>query len=692
MRRLKFFLLFCTVLAATLWGLRVYPVPFGGALEPARDLLLLGVLLLLTLATGRLILKRFTLFCHTLTEELVFSFGLGCMVFSLLAQALGSFGLLKFPTILLLLSAWGFGVSDHLEYFLASLARAFRPRPHAPAAPAPADGPLAWLSWGALWWTGLALLPLALAPVTFYDSLLYHLAMPQEWLKTGWTLPLAHNLFTWLPHAGELYWSLCLGLDGPNSSLPALFNLSCGVMAGLGLAAAMRRFVPEGNPVLGAALFLSQSVAALAFGALIPDGLMSLLCLLSLLALLNASQDRNHQFKAAWIRLAFLLAGAAVAVKGVALLHALALAPLLGWMAWREKALRRPWLALSCLGLALAPLLPGLAQSAWLTGNPFYPFGLSLFGKEFLRPASASYLASMATYGLAGQPWWRQALLLPWDLTFHAGLLGGDGTLSPLFLGLLPAALLLRPGRELKMAFAYLACFGLLWALTGQVLRYTLGALPAACLLAAFAVGEVRVWARSRGLAFAWELLVGLGLVVAAAQTSLIVVKDFDPVRVSLGLESRQQYLRDRVSYAAAADWAQEHLPADAGILVLGESRTAYLPGRPLAASPFEEHPFSAWLRQSRDVAQLDEKVKEAGCSWVLINQAEWRRLDQGPPPHYDYFDDARERNLFRDWERDGLALKFERDGALLYKVRPRPLPPPPSVEGIGGFPAPFKS
>jgi hypothetical protein len=277
----------------------------------------------------------------------------------------------------------------------------------------------------------------------------------------------------------------------------------------------------------------------------------------------------------------------------------------------------------------ILPLLPWLLRGLLLRGNPFYPFGLALGTHSFLEGASHAYFEVMDSFG---GPWW----LLPWQLFFEPFKLGGGGQLSWLLLALLPAAWAWRYSPVQRSLGLYLVLSALLWCAGPHVLRYTLFAVPAACLLAAHGVQEAETWAASKRWAYAWRTLILLGLFLGAGQCLLIASKDFQPWDVALGLQDPMDYLSGRgVPQAEAGAWIRANGGAKAHVLVLGDARTAYLPGNALAASPFEEHPFKTWASKASSAQDLSAIVRRKGYDFVLLSRAEWSRVEDPVRPFY---------------------------------------------------------
>jgi hypothetical protein len=659
-RRFKFYLSAAFLLATGAAGLLRYPAPLTGGTDLLLSILLLFILCLDLCALGRALLRPFGLLTTSLGEELAFSFGLGTAALSFLAFLLGQAGLLNPWVAYLLLGACAFALSEHLEHFLSALPRLWTSRQAGlrPSRPV--------LFQAAVLWTSLVVAALALAPPIFYDTLLYHLALPQVWAAGGQASPVAGNLFSWLPGAGELAWTFCLLLHGPQLAL--LFNLACGFFLGLALLDAGQRFLPGQRDWLVPAFFFCQPLAALAFGLLDADGLTALHSFLALYAFLRSIGEGQVRLQRGWMRLAALLAGASLVDKPVAALGAAALLVLSLFRLRKEPALRPARLWAVFVLLAVLPLLPWMVRNGLATANPVYPFGVSLGRWEIFHPASRIYAAHLRGYGL--NEGWLGLLSLPFLVTFHAERFGNGGPLSPLYLGLTPLLVFSRLNREMRYVCALLGLALLAWVWQAQVLRYLIPLLPAASLLAASLASSALDLAASRGWSFLLEAVLGFLLLAGAAQTTLVVAKDFNPVRVALGLESHWAYLERKVSYASVAEWAEAKLDPGERTLFLGESRTAYWPGPTLASTVFEPNPLAGWLERSPDAASLAAQARRSEVSYVLVNQAEWKRIESSDGPHYQYAAGPGQARVLSEWMGRWLQLLVTRDGCTLYRLK----------------------
>jgi hypothetical protein len=509
---------------------------------------------------------------------------------------------------------------------------------------------------------------LCLAPVTFYDALVYHLALPQRAAASGFSLPLEGNLYSWLPGGAERLWTLCILLDGGGTAwrLAALFNLSLCLALALALTDAGARFLPKSQLWIPAALFLTQPLFALSFGVFGADGVAAFYSFLALSAFLKILEERNLRQRGSWLRLAALLAGFSVAVKPVALIPSAVLLILFAWKAVNDEEERRIGLLGSLAALFLLPLLPWLLRNAALRGDPFMPFGLKILGLEIFQPVSSLYLEHLRGYGSSIHLW-----ALPWSVCFDAkgGAFGGGGHLSFLFFAILPVVFVMRQARELRWLCAYLFFSFLLWSMGPRVLRYAIPALPGLCILTAAALAEAELWARSRGLSLALRLFVVGALFIGSAQTWVIASMDQDPYRVAFGLQSPSDYLLAHgVNTAKAALWLQEEKP-DAHLLVLGDSRLANLPPQSSAYTVFEPNPFKDWLAQAKSPEDLDAILKQKGYDFALCNLAEMQRVNGGNGPHYDYFASPEAEARFQAWLQVHAGKGYSGEGLQLFPL-----------------------
>ncbi len=311
---------------------------------------------------------------------------------------------------------------------------------------------------------------------------------------------------------------------------------------------------------------------------------------------------------------------------------------------------------------------------SWLfTRNPVYPFAYEAFDSFHVSPPRMDY--QMGEFREFSRRTIKEFALLPWGLTDKSGY-SNNSSCGALFLGLLPLLLVFRRvGNGIKLLG--LIVFGkyLLWANLSNIVRYFapgLGLL--AVLIGVFvehaAAGRrlVRFIGRACVLVFSLANIFNILLVAQGSVNFLGVV---------LGVErERSFFLRERSSYPCppylACEKMNASLPADAGVLFLGEARGAFCRRRLLAPTVFDFPPLTELCRDSFDAAEVNKRLRQFGLTHVFFNGAEARRtggygIFDWPTPH--------SRELFERWWAEHLELEWRAGELEIYSINEKPLP-----------------
>jgi hypothetical protein len=462
--------------------------------------------------------------------------GAGAFAFALLTFATGWAGLLY--------------KAAYLPVFaLAALAGAASCLPLVRAAPRPHLRD--WAPWqlallGLLVaYVGLDLLAVA-APISSPDALLYHAADPALFEKTHRIYAVPWNSSSYEPFSvemlvldGFLLWNPVQGAFAP--LLLALVAL--GVVSGFAHRVAGR----SGALLAGAIFFAQPFMVWEATSVFIESGI----ALAVALAGWNLFRFARQQERSALV-LAGVFAGGAAGMKYLGLIAALTLSTVVVAVLARRLTLR---LALAFALPAVAVALPWYVKNAVLTGNPFYPH---LFG-GLNTSASSELTSTMESFGHGHSV--LDFVLLPARLLADAKPFDGGQYLSPLFLVFAPVALFLRGRVAVRIAWAGVLLYVVVWFVTTQQARFLVPLMPALAVLGALGI-----------LALAREGRLGLLLVVAVTAGALVVsfgastvyAKQFAPV--VLGNQPKQQFLRQKVSNYEGVEWLNRTLPPHARV------------------------------------------------------------------------------------------------------------------------------
>ncbi len=357
--------------------------------------------------------------------------------------------------------------------------------------------PLRSLLWLALFGVALSGLVQGLAPPNDYDSLMYHLSLPQLDVEAGrrihaWSFGAgtAKTLFPeMMGHLSRL--ALALAGAGAAQTIHGLFSV-----VAAGAAAALARRAGASLPVsaLAALLFLACRAVVWEMGSVEVDAPLAAFAGFALVAYL--AWRGTSERRLGTMALFGGLIGGGILVKYHGFAIALAFTPLMAFDLLRTRAGMRigtlAGLALGAVG-ALAVVLPHLVRNALQSGNPLFPLFQSVFNPgapEIYADTASIYGTGRGLLDLAFAPWTLSVL----PLHFYDGMVLG----APYLLAFVPLVLLREDrGRALGAMLSVAGVYFVEWFwLLSQQVRFLLPVVPV--LAAAAAIGAASLWCRVR--------------------------------------------------------------------------------------------------------------------------------------------------------------------------------------------------
>ena len=605
--------------------LRLMPAPFplGPAAAFRQHLWRLACLALLALAAwgaGRLSLRasRLELRWDNPFEESAFALGAGLGLLSYAALALGLLGLLYRGAACALIVG-----------FAAAGLREIWKNPPARRNPSPPAGLIPWpLRWA---FAGVAAavlaiqLPYLLTPDIFYDSLVYHLSLPNLYLLNHGMIPTPANPYSGIPFVPQMFFTFAMALDGP--VLARLAHFGAGLAACLALFGLAHRWRRPEAGWLAAVYFLACPLVMCESrntSTGLEWALFQTLAFYSIVAAVEEPEQSPDRKKA--FILCGLFAGLAMGTKYPAWTIPLPLfAAILYARVPRPSATRPVWReAATALAAALLVLSPWIAKNAAFYKNPIFPYL-----EEKVDPALAKKLDWSASTADAGRDLrqtfttWRGVknyCLHPW--TFSTGVPSQESYyMGPLFLVLLPLLFLLRR-RHFPSALLAVLCLGawLPLSLMTFVPRYFVACLAPLSLLLAYALLQ----APGKGLRL---YALCLSALLAGLHAS------------ALGLESLGDRLWDVVSGRQTEDdylshthpnytlppylgfqYLNRNAPKGAKVLLVGETRSLYLERNFEASSLLNDEILFDLMESSRGPEELKERMDRMGFTHIVVN------------------------------------------------------------------------
>lgn len=519
----------------------------------------------------------------------------------------------------------------------------------------------------------LALAP-TWAPPHQYDSLVYHLALAQDYVRAHALSAPPRLMYAYFPQNGEMLFTLALLMR--SDLLAQMLMWLCLALSAWWLFELGKREAPLSGVLLGCLFLVTQTSAMLLAGTSYVESLVMLWTTAAVLCFLRWRQlDSAWSGQRSWLILSALFTGLALGAKYTSGITAALLAAALAWRLLRgEAAVRRE----RAVDLLLYVALTGLVFSPWLlrneltVGNPLFPFFYKLFpatGTGWSAQTAQRYFEVLTEYGHRGR-FLSDVAELPAKLLTDDPRFGGGmdalGRLGwELVFGCLPLAFwqLWRNGFW-RALLLFVTAFTAVWFFTGVVLRFLTMILPLLCLLAGAAVAKL--WAEASGAVRGVMAAALSVLTVAHVFLFLHVSALFGIAGVITGTESRAEFLSRRLDYYPCARFASEHLDKNVKILIVGEQRAYYLDRDHVASTVNAPNDYIGWANDAPSPTALGAKLHGEGFTHVLFVPREWARLGAG-------LGELSQKGL-ENWTRlepGVLSAVFQSRGCSLYAVRP---------------------
>jgi 4-amino-4-deoxy-L-arabinose transferase-like glycosyltransferase len=382
------------------------------------------MLLLCALALGTLTIKR--LIVHNFGDTVipVLACGIGLGELGLLGFGLAAIGATKPPILLGILAIllswfiWRGAVRDNLSQIQNLIVEIRNSASRVPG----------WMKWAAALALMLTFLMTLLPPVEAYDALLYHLTIPELWLRDSGLR--AYNIPPyWFPGIveGSYLWGLGLGTDIVPQQLHFLWAMCATIL----LWDWSRKLWNDLTAWWVWMLFLSMPSLFLLASWAYTDMALTFFSIAALYSLWQGYNSNDTR----WWRVAAVATGMAIGVKYTSFIVPLTAVILISIWKFREK---KSWFK-EMIWFGLIAGLTGciwyLRNWAWM-GNPFYPF---VFGGRYWDDFRAALYAAVGT----GAGWNLKAIAsLPLTITLdYQDITAFDGNIGPLFLLALPMSL-----------------------------------------------------------------------------------------------------------------------------------------------------------------------------------------------------------------------------------------------------------
>ena len=482
------------------------------------------------------------------------------------------------------------------------------------------------------------LLPLAFSflltlvpPFEAFDALLYHLAQPARILQDGGLRTIDVAPHFWFPNLTEnvYLWALGMGSERATQILHFAWAFLAALLLWHWATKIWNIEIGRKTLLLLAAIASLPMLASWAYA----DMALAYYAVASLYALTFYSTTKTF----AWLRIAAVTAGLAMAVKytsfvvpltcGLLLLFSHSL--IIGISSTAQFSL-----------IALATALPWYARNTILMGNPFYPF---VFGGHYWDNFRAEWYAATGT-GIG----WNALQMFMLPLNTLLGLRDAnffDGRMGPLFLILAPFTswiLLSRTRRDAADGWSLLT-IGVFSTLSFAA--WTFGVINSAALwqsrlifptLMLFAIPTALGWDALKQfdtsklrISSLINVLIAITLMLTIFDNGIFVLQR-NPLAVAFGAQSRERYIeRVNPSYAALMHIMDE-LPADVHIYSLFEPRSYDLPRPAQPDAIVSNFAHDQYLFHTSE--EIIQHWKVEGYTHILVYERGLKFILENPP------------------------------------------------------------
>jgi len=466
----------------------------------------------------------------------------------------------------------------------------------------------------------LSLIVQGLAPPSDYDSLNYHLALPQRDLEQGrieadWY----GGAFAFFPQLSEHLYRLSLAVIGQDAAQPVtgLF----GIFLALGSALLAQAL---GQSALVAALAALMTVAVRAtVWELATCEVEPQLAVFTACSLLMLLRWRTGGGMPAAILFGMMVGGGALVkyhglVIGACFLPVILCDLAAGRVRWREVA--------AAGIIAAAAVAPHCLRNFYYTGNPLFPLLTEIFNpgvpRQFDIAGSFGRGRSLLDFLRVA---WDVSILPTWY--FDGAVLG-----APYFLAFAPIALTMarRPG-AVPLAMVTLIYFAAWFWLLSQQVRFLIPVTP--CLAVFAAVGVARAWLLSARAGKVATIVTG----VLLAATQGLFVGAYAGMRLpaALGRVEPAHYLVATPtfggSFYGACTFVRERLAPQEWILAMIAPHSYYCPQARAIVSPALPEEQAFWAQGKSlpdlDAGELAQALDRYRVRFVIVpGQREFRR------------------------------------------------------------------
>ena len=570
------------------------------------NIVLLSVFLFSAFGIGRVFLKLLKAnFVHSL-EESVFSIGIGFGIIAYSVFILGIFGLLYGMLIKVLILL--FAVIGFIDLKKRPMKSLF------------GNEKLSLIDkcvLGILIFAMLISLAGALSPEIFYDSLVYHLGVPNYYKLNHKIVNMPYVFLSNLPAVASMLFTT--GLLIKDEILSKLINYSASILCCLTLFSISKRYFNLKVGIWASLIFYTITHVMLSSWSCGTETILVLFAVLSLYALMNYNSEQNK-----WLIISSIFSGLAMGVKYTGIFVAVG-------VIFTFLIINRRFSADIIKKLIIFTFISTIIVSPWLIKNyvykknPVYPYLNSIFPKDAYSDYTKlnGFIVEARQSGKFELINW---LKHPWNITM--GKISNSENFTPLFLFLIPLLFLFgKPPLILIYGISYSIVIWLTWSFSTTMIRFMMPAFPILGLI----ISNYNNTGNHKSVkkVLSWVIIFTCVTGIYWAGWIAYIQGGW---RVVFGKEKKSDFLSNTHSsypygYYAGIEFINKELPKSAKILFIGEGRSFYINRIPVVSSAHDLTPIIEYAKASKSGDELYNNIKSQGITHILFNLGEAIRL-----------------------------------------------------------------
>lgn len=464
----------------------------------------------------------------------------------------------------------------------------------------------------------------SLFPPSFYDSLLYHLAIPQFYLQQGGIAAWNCNFNSNLPLNGEMLF--LFSMLGGTMLIPKLLSLWSGIAI---LILMFRWYKNQFSPTFTLLpLILFYSIPQVGFlSSSSKTDMLGLMFLFSGFYLFFEYLEMPGSKNNLWLTGLFL--GMSVGTKYIFAIYVVAF--MLAIFLFTKIPFKKKMVVIPLVSIMIfLCLLPWFIKNTIVSENPVYPYLNTVFKSDFWSPEQAKNFSSILKRGADHQI--LDYLKYPIELFTRPYQYGLTAVWGILFLISLPFLFFTTRNTQIRvLIFSSLFAFLLLMQFA-KVPRYFLGSLLLLSIPTALGIEKAVIHIRMVKKIFI-PFLIPLLLLHLILQFDLQekFFKGFQYLELKIGKKSDNpdlDYL-NVIPYYRAAKFINHSLSPDHRIMILGEDRTFYIKRPFLACSFADKHPLIGMLKTKMAPTQIITRMHKQKITHLMYSEKGLKRLER---------------------------------------------------------------